>query len=739
VTIAKVEPLVTARALRGPFDYRLPESMGEVAVGSVLRVPFGRQRPLLGVVVEMAETSEIPAERLAEPIEALEAGVPPELVRLGLWVAREWCSTPSRGLSLVLPPGMGRGGQRTKAQSELRAELTDVGAEAAAGDGSVPGGGRRLGIRQRAALRGLVAGSRSSSELREETGVEPATLRKLAERGLVSLAQVERRRRPAAESAGAVCGPVELNPAQRDAVAEIAAAAGQGDLGGGELLLHGVTGSGKTEVYIAAAEAALARGRGVIVLVPEIALTPQTVGRFRSRLGEEVAVLHSRLGVGARYDEWRRLRSGQARVCVGPRSAVFAPVRDLGLLVIDEEHDSSYKQESDPRYDARSVARHRAAEARAALVCGTATPRPESWRELRHIGLPERVDSLPLPPVELVDMRGRVSGPLHPDTLAGLGDVARRGGKAILMINRRGFTPHLACRSCGRAFECPNCDVSLVLHRRSGAERLECHHCGHAEPSPRACPDCGSVSLARVGAGTERVAAEVESMLSPMPVFRLDSDAAAGSGAHAAILGRFESAESGVLVGTQMVAKGHDFPEVTLAAVVDADSTLRFPDFRAEERTFALITQLAGRSGRGANGGKVMVQTLSPDAPSIRHAAEHDAAGFLEGELARREALRYPPFSHLIEVGLSAPDEQALEFAAERLRDAVALELPAGTELLGPAPQFRLRGRYRRRLLLKAELGSREAVVDAVRSAVERAASSRELAGVSLSVDVDPQ
>ncbi|MFN2611837.1 MAG: primosomal protein N' [Solirubrobacterales bacterium] len=743
MTIAKVEPLLTARALRGPFDYRLPDSMAGVGVGSLLKVPFGRQRPLLGVVVEMAEHSEVPADRLAEPLEALEAGVPSELVRLGLWVAHEWCSTPSRGLSLVLPPGTGRGGQRTKSQSELRAELTTAGAEAAAGDGSLPGGGRRLGIRQRAALRALVAGPCSSSELREEAGVEPGALRKLADRGLLSLQSVERRRRPPVESAGAPPSQVRPNAAQRVAIAEIAAAA---DSGGGELLLHGVTGSGKTEVYIAAAQAALAGGRGVIVLVPEIALTPQTVGRFRSRLGAEVAVLHSRLGAGARYDEWRRLRSGEARVCVGPRSAVFAPVRDLGLLVVDEEHDSSYKQESDPRYDARTVARHRAAEAGAVLVCGTATPRPESWRELRRVVLPERVDSLPLPPVELVDMRGKVSGPLHPETIAALGEVARRGGKAIVMLNRRGFSPQLACRSCGRAFNCPNCDVSLVLHHRpGGVRRLECHHCEHDQPAPRACPACGSVSLARVGAGTERVAAEIESLLDPMPVFRLDSDAAAprkgapAGGAHGVILGRFEAAESGVLVGTQMVAKGHDFPEVTLAVVVDADSTLRFPDFRAEERTFALITQLAGRSGRGSNGGKVLVQTLSPDAPSIRHAAEHDAVGFLDGELGRREALGYPPFSHLTEIGLSAPEEEKLEFAAQRMRDAVALELPVGAQLLGPAPQFRRRGRHRRRLLVKAGPGRRGAVVETVRGAVERAAGTGELAGISVSVDVDPQ
>ncbi len=744
MAIAKVEPLVTARALRGPFDYRLPPEMEHLGVGSVLRVPFGRQR-LLGVVVEVAETSDLPPERLAEPLEALEAGVPPELVRLGLWTAREWCSTPSRGLGLVLPPGTGRGGQRAKTQTELSAELTDAGRGAAAGDGEVPDGGRKLGVRQRAALRALLSGSRTSSELREEVAVEPATLRRLEDRGLLRLERVERRRGFEEKGSGAAAKRVTLTQAQEAAAGRIVERIGDG----GSFLLHGVTGSGKTEVYLTAAEAALASGRGAIILVPEIALTPQTVGRVRARLGETVALLHSRMPVGARYDEWRRLRSGEARVCVGPRSAVFAPVADLGLLVIDEEHDASYKQESDPRYDARTVARRRAAEAGAVLVCGTATPRPESWHELERLNLPERVDDRRLPPVELVDMRGTdssggssdsgpgpPSGPLHPATLEALSEVAKGGGKAILMLNRRGWSPHIACRSCGEARECPDCDVSLVLH---GREDLRCHHCGHSERLPESCPECGSVSLARVGAGTERVTAEIEQRLAPLPVFRLDSDAAAASGAHGGILRRFDEAESGVLVGTQMVGKGHDFPEVTLAAVIDADATLRFPDFRSEERTFALITQLAGRSGRGKGGGKVIVQTLSPDAPSIIHAASHDAAGFLSGELERRQALRYPPFSSLVEVQLASPDEDALDWGAEEMRRAVAERLADGVELLGPAPLFRLRGRHRRRLVLKSPAQQREATVAAVREAVEASAGSKSLREVSVSVDVDPQ
>jgi len=498
-------------------------------------------------------------------------------------------------------------------------------------------------------------------------------------------------------------------------------------------LLHGVTGSGKTEIYLEAARAALDRGRGAIVLVPEIALTPQTMDRFRRRFGDSVALLHSRIPAGARYDEWRRLRSGEARICVGPRSAAFAPIADPGLIVIDEEHDSSYKQESDPRYDAREVARRRAADTGAVLLCGTATPRPESWYELEHLELPSRVDGRALPPVEIVDMRGGLPGPLHPRTREAFLRVAREGGKAILLINRRGWSTHLTCRSCGHAWECPHCDVSLVLHRD---EVLRCHHCGHAEPRPDACPECSSVTIARVGSGTQRVEAELGEMLAPLEVFRLDSDTAARRD-HGELLQRFEAADSGVLVGTQMVAKGHDFPDVTLSVVVDADGALRLPDFRSEERTFALITQLAGRSGRGQAGGRVLVQALATGAPSIRHAARHDSAGFLAEELERRRVLRYPPFSHLIEIALGGSDEARVEGAAETVRELVADRLSGDDELLGPAPLFRLRGKHRHRLLIKS--GRRPEAVAAVRDAVATAVRDRALRELSISVDVDPQ
>jgi primosomal protein N' (replication factor Y) (superfamily II helicase) len=656
--IAKVEPLTTARALRGPFDYRLPEAMAELEVGSVVRVPFGRRRTL-GVVVGLAESSELPPERLAEPLEALEAGVPPELVRLGLWVAREYCSTPARGLRLLLPPGAGVRKRRVRP----RVEHPDLGAAAAS--------------------------------------------------------------------------PPQLLPEQKEAVARVLAALDGEAEAPRKLLLHGVTGSGKTEVYLAAVEAALARGRGAIVLVPEIGLAPQAVARFQARLGDRIAVLHSALTSGQRDDEWLRLRRGEASVCVGPRSAVFAPVADLGLIVIDEEHDASYKQEGDPCYDARHVARRRAEECGATLLAGTATPRPESWLEMPRAELPRRVDERRMPPVEVLDMRGADprSGPLHPATWEALERVRSRGEKAIVMVNRRGFAPWLTCRSCGRHWGCPNCDVSTIVHRHAG--RLVCHHCAHAEPLPRACPDCDSTTLSRAGVGTEQLEALLAERFAPMPVLRLDSDVAAGRGAHARILAEFDAAESAVLVGTQMVAKGHDFPEVTLSVIVDADATLRFPDFRAGERTFAMVAQLAGRSGRGEAGGEVVVQTLAPEAASIAHAARHDSVGFLAEEVERRRALRYPPFSHLVRVVLRSESEGRLDEAASKLAELLRDTLPGDADLLGPAPMFRVRNRRRRRLLAKAD--DRDGAVAAIGAAVERLAADRTLRDVAIGVDVDPQ
>ena len=520
--------------------------------------------------------------------------------------------------------------------------------------------------------------------------------------------------------------PATLTDAQRDAVDRIVAAL---DGGSDHVLLHGPTGSGKTEVYLQACAVALARDRSAIVLVPEIALTPQTVGRFAARFGDQVAVVHSALTEAERRDERERIASGEARVVVGARSAIFAPVRNLGLIVVDEEHDASFKQESDPRYDARTVAAKRAALEGAVAVYGSATPRAESWARLERLGLPSRIGA-PMPSVRVVDLRREAGYPLSAPLLAELAAVEENGGRAVLLLNRRGVSGAIHCRACGVSRRCGSCDVTLTLHRD---ERLHCHHCGFSEELPEHCPECGSVELARIGAGTQRLEAELERRVPGLERIRLDADTATKQGSLHDALRRFGDADRVVLIGTQMVAKGHHFPGVSVAAVVDADTGLGFPDFRAEERTFQLVTQLAGRSGRDAPG-RVLVQTFQPDATPFAFAVRHDVAGFLAQELVRREQLAYPPFSHLVSILVSGTAPAAPLRVLRELKEA--LQGPE-VRLIGPAPLLRLRGRHRAQLVAKTTrpraFASRGAAL------LAEAAPAMRRDGLSVVVDVDPQ
>jgi primosomal protein N' (replication factor Y) len=533
--------------------------------------------------------------------------------------------------------------------------------------------------------------------------------------------------RSAAATAGALAAeapPARLSATQEHALARVAELL---DGGGGNLLLWGATGSGKTEVYIRACEAALARGRGAIVLVPEIALTPQTLGRFRVRFGDAVAVLHSALTEAERRDERERIASGDARVVVGARSAVFAPVPSLGVICIDEEHDSSYKQESDPRYDARTVAAKRASLEGAVALFGSATPRPESWARLERLELGGRI-AAPLPAVKVVDLRREKGYPLSAPLLKELGGIAERGGKAILLLNRRGLAPAIHCRACGETRRCPLCDVALTLH---GDESLRCHHCGCVEPMGETCPACGSAELARIGAGTQKLERALAKQVPELEVIRLDADAVEKPEQLRDVLERFARADRAVLVGTQMVAKGHHFAGVELAAVVDADTGLGLPDFRAEERTFQLITQLAGRSGREA-AGRVLVQTFQPDSRAVSYAARHDVRGFLDGELERRRELGYPPFQHLVRVVVTGPEPGDALRALEELKAGLA-----GHELLGPAPLLRLRGRSRAQLVGKTDRP--RALATRAAALLAAAAVPMRRAGLTVVVDVDPQ
>ncbi len=638
---ASVVPLVSARAVAGPFTY-----LGDgLEKGAVVSIRFGGSRRR-GVVVGPAD--DPPADVDPVAVEGVVGAVSPALVDLALWLGDYYGSTPARALALVAPAARAR----------------KAGAKRRRAPGSLP-------------------------------GEEP---------------------------------PAELSETQARALERIAEAASSG---GGAFLLHGATGSGKTEVYLRACEATLGAGLGAIVLVPEIALTPQALGRFRARFGERVAVLHSGLTEAERRDERERIASGAAPIVVGARSAVFAPLPRLGLVCVDEEHDASYKHESDPRYDARAVAAKRAALEGAVAVFGSATPRPESWGRLERLELGGRLAG-PLPRVRLVDLRREAGYPLSAPLLAELGALADGGGKAILLLNRRGVAPALHCRACGLTVRCPSCDVALTLHADG---RLHCHHCGRREPAPQLCPACGAAEVARLGAGTERLEAELSERLPELERFRLDADTAGQPGRLAEILERFAASERGVLLGTQMVAKGHHFEGVALAAVVDADTAMALPDFRAEERTFQLVTQLAGRSGRDAPG-RVLVQTYQPDARPIALAARHDVEEFLAGELERRRELGYPPFRHLVRVVVSGEGPSGPRRVLDELRGELERAAVEG-DLLGPAPLLRLRGRSRVQLLAKT--ASPRPLASLAGRLLAAAAPAMRRDGLSASVDVDPQ
>ncbi|MBO9534662.1 MAG: primosomal protein N' [Solirubrobacteraceae bacterium] len=733
--VARVLPLVTARGLPGELDYL--EESGAAGVGTVVRIPLGG-RAVDGIVVARANETDVPAEKL-KAVEAVEErSTTSELVDLARWLADDVASTTARALQLVEPPA-GKPKQRLWARVAL--VVPKSAGESDGNDGSGRGmsnaepptrgvsvgdpmpesldallpEGTKLTPAQRELLEGLLRdGPRPA-------GDDLARLRTLEKRGLVVIEQTDERRRPSAHAVGA--SAAKEPPATDEQLAAIRRIDEARESGGGALLLHGVTGSGKTEVYLRATRTALEAGRTVLVLVPEIGLTPQIVHRFQQRFGDVVAVMHSGLAKGERRDEWWRVRSGEARIVVGARSAVFAPLEGLGLVIVDEEHDSSYKHEGDPRYDARRVAAWRAKRAGAVLVCGSATPRPESFAALELVRMTQRVDGRGMPPVEIVDMKGS-PGALHARTREALVDCH----KAIVLLNRRGWSNFLECRDCGHAFGCPNCDVTLVLHRRRGT--LDCHHCGHTEHIPRECPACGSVSIARHGLGTERLEQDLAGL--GLEVLRVDADVRDPG----AVLARFGELDRAVLVGTQLVAKGHDFPDVDLAVVLDADATLRFPDLRSEERTFALITQLAGRAGRGGTGhGKVLVQTNQPQHPVILAAARHDADGFLAAELQRRREHAYPPYSTMVRLVVAHHDQRVARELARTMAQVVASEEIG--EVLGPAPLFKLRGREREQVLVKAQY--RGQAVAAVREAVGRVERQAAQKRAQLTVDVAPQ
>jgi len=655
-------------------------------------------------VLRDATATDIPEGITLKTAVDTGARISPELVELALRIAERYATPPARALKLVLPPD----GTPPRADPWL-----------AAGEGA-----EAKGRRQAAILTAAADAPGPLTDIAARSGSTPAAVRKLLADG--RLVEINAPK-PELESS------LEPNLDQVAAIARLERAIDGDDSDSRELLLHGVTGSGKTEVFLRAAAHALSKGRSVIILVPEIALAPQTAARVRRRFGSLVEVLHSGLAKGERARVWQRLEAGEARVLVGARSAILAPIRELGLIVVDEEHEIAYKQESDPRYDARTVALMRARAAGAACVFASATPRPEAWRALEHIKLPTRIGGK-LPPVEIVDLSRDGHYPLSRPLASALGEIERDGGRAMILLNRRGAALALHCRACGRGFGCPSCDVALVLHQYP--PRLVCHHCAYSEPAPTRCPGCGAVDITRIGAGTERLESEVVERFPGLTVLRLDGDVTARVGALEEVLTTFASTDRAVLVGTQIVAKGHDFPDVRLAAVIDADLGLAMPDFRAEERSFALLAQLAGRAGREGSGGRVLLQTWDPAQRVVRLASRHAVDEFLDGELARRRALRYPPFSRLVRVVVDAPVDDVPMAFLDGLAEALAVMLP-GDDLLGPAPLIRLRDRYRAHLLLRTQRA--EHAARAVHAVLADRHASLRAADARVVVDVDPQ
>jgi primosomal protein N' (replication factor Y) len=553
-----------------------------------------------------------------------------------------------------------------------------------------------------------LGGAAALKHLTGELGFGDGVVRALAESGLATVVRVERIRDPFAGDAGSP-PPTELTPDQRIALSGIES------LGpGGGALLFGVTGSGKTLVYLEAIRRAMDAGRGAIILVPEIGLTPQAVSRVRGMFGDQVAVLHSALSDGERADAWRALRRGEKRVAVGARSAVFAPVAGLGVVVVDEEHDASYKNGETPRYHARDVARVRAQLEGARLVFGSATPSLESMAQtgarLTLLELPNRIQARPMPPVRLVDLR---SAPLvktgHAVAWSEALDTAMtatlaRGEQVILLLNRRGYASFVQCRTCGHVPECPDCSISLTLHRTPPG--LRCHYCGRHQPIPALCPACGLAVQSERGIGTQQLEEVVAARFPSARLARMDLDTTSTKWSHHRILERIESGQVDVLLGTQMIAKGMDFPNVTLVGVVDADTALHLPDFRAAERTYQLLAQVAGRAGRGPKGGQVLVQTRSPDHPALRFASTHDTMGFLGHEAEARKSPPYPPETTLVNVVISAEAEPAAQEEALRVADWFSQLITTqslNVLLLGPAPSplVRIKARWRWHLLLK--------------------------------------
>lgn len=738
-----VATVVFPKGLDGTFDYIIPEALiDQLTVGMRVTVPLGRGNSLRQAYCVSVEARRVTGRKLKTVAEILDeiSLLSPKMLELTRWMADHYLCPWGQVLEAVVPVAV-----RNQAGTRM-VKLYQPAAEA-----PPPAEVDRLPRKQRKVMDTLLAAGRplTMDELTQAAGCTAAPIHALVKKGWLET-QVERRfsERPAdathlAESA------LELNSDQKRGLDEVLEALRSRTHR--TILMHGVTGSGKTEVYLQAIREVIAYRRQAIVLVPEISLTPQTVERFRARFGC-VAVLHSRLTDAQRHFQWQQIATGKVHVVIGARSAVFAPVPRLGLIVIDEEHESSFKQETTPRYHARDVAARRAEMEEVPLVLGSATPSLESWHGAESgayhlVRLPYRISQRPMPVVEIIDLRDkRHRVGTRAAITRSLSDAVRAaldaGGQVILLLNRRGYSTHIQCPSCGFVLRCPHCDIALTHHR--GEDLAICHYCDYTVEAPANCPQCRFEGIRYSGIGTQRVEAELRARFPDAPCLRMDTDTMRAPGSHEKALAAFRSGEVKILLGTQMIAKGLDFPQVTLVGVINADTALHLPDFRAAERTFQLVTQVAGRSGRGLQGGTVLVQTYNPEHPAIQAASRHDYERFAAGELPMRRLLRYPPFSRAVRFILRGLKAETVRMAAESLAlkfrehcggtDADGEGGPAPVRILGPAPApiAKLRGKHRFHF---QAMGPARTVYTAARAAVETFEAPE---GVEWVVDVDP-
>jgi primosomal protein N' (replication factor Y) (superfamily II helicase) len=718
------------------LDYSIPQTWaGKVHIGSRVKVPL-RSREILATVVALVDTPSVSEPKTISALISESPILNKSLLALARWMAEYYCCPVESAIRSLLPEVIRKAKLGFKRERIISVSREFSEAELQALQVKAPRQGQVLKyvIEQAEVVRWR--------ELQERTATTDRTIQQLVDRGFLQVTFENTDRDPYANEHFVSSVAIQLNTEQKNALEMVVQAVDARD--NRPILLHGVTGSGKTEVYLQAIDRCLKQDLGALVLVPEISLTPQTVERFKMRFQADlIAVLHSHLSAGERHDEWHKLNSGRARVAIGARSAVFAPVRRLGLIVVDEEHETSYKQEEAPRYQARDLAVVRAQIDRCAILLGSATPSLESYQnaktgKYRLANLSCRVDDRELPLIRVVDMRQEYLKQKHVPLISGrLASAieARLVAKeqTILFLNRRGFATSLVCNQCGFVCDCPNCSVALTFHQ--GENRLKCHLCGHATIAPRKCPKCADPSIRYAGYGTEKIEGTVRKLFPTAAVARMDADSMSRKDAYRQTLQAFRTGKIDILVGTQMIAKGLDVPNVTLVGIINADVGLHMPDFRAGERTFQLLTQVAGRAGRGEMAGEVFVQSSTPFSPSIQFARHHNFEGFWEQEIEFRERCEYPPFLHLLMIHVRSEHQRLAEFTAETIHRRLSEKTDPGVTLhpVVPAPIERSKGFYRYQILLRSKAIRR--LSGTVRSILQKLTFPEE---VHVSVDVDP-